>query len=238
MSDLSVGDRVKVADNTFEPVYSFGHKSSEASAEFLQIATEGSNRKPLELSKDHMVVVEGGRNVPASMVKRGDKLVTSAGELVAVKTIRNVVRKGVYAPFTASGSIIVNDVVASNYVAFQGAEYIQVAGVSTPFSYQWVAHIFNSVHRIAYKMGFTGESYTEGGVSQWVAGPHVAGTWLLEQNFLIALALLIPAIALFGSMTLVEASLNSPVTAITCCIGVMTLLAVRRSAALRVTKKL
>jgi hypothetical protein len=235
MSDLSVGDRVKVADNTFEPVYSFGHKNSEASAEFLQITTEGRNRKPLELSKDHMVVIEDGRNVPASMVKRGDKLVTSAGELVTVKTIRNVVRKGAYAPFTASGSIIVNDVVASNYVAFQGAEYIQVAGVSTPFSYQWVAHIFNSVHRIAYKMGFTGESYTEGGVSQWVAGPHVAGTWLLEQNFLIALALLIPAIALFGSMTLVEASLNSPVTAATVVVGAVSLIAARRSVSVKMT---
>jgi len=236
MADLAIGDAVKVADNTFEPVYSFGHKSADASSEFLQIATEG-NRKALELSKDHMVVIEGGRNVPASSIKRGDKLVSSSGELVAVKTIRTVVRQGAYAPFTASGSIIVNDVVASNYIAFQGAEYLKVSGVETPFSYQWLAHIFNSVHRVAYKMGVTGETYTEGGVSQWVDLPNKAGTWLLEQSFVIALGLLLPSIAFFGFVSIIEAVMKSPVALAAFFIGSLCLLSARRSVSIRMPKK-
>jgi hypothetical protein len=222
MRDLKLGDEILVAEGVFEQVYSFGHYNDTMESQFLKFMPSG-----LEITPAHIVFVEG-KAVPAALVKVGDML---SGD--AVTSIKTVTRKGVFAPFTASGSVIVNDVVASNYVAFRGAEYIQVAGVSTPFSYNWVAHIFNSVHRIAYKIGFTGETYTESGVSQWVAGPHMAGTWLLEQNVFIALALLIPAIALFGSVSLIEASLNSPVTAATVVVSAVSLAAARRSLSVR-----
>eukprot|EP00545_Synedropsis_sp_CCMP1620_P013103 CAMPEP_0119029662 /NCGR_PEP_ID=MMETSP1176-20130426/40634_1 /TAXON_ID=265551 /ORGANISM="Synedropsis recta cf, Strain CCMP1620" /LENGTH=1229 /DNA_ID=CAMNT_0006986013 /DNA_START=177 /DNA_END=3866 /DNA_ORIENTATION=+ len=255
MADLAIGDAVKVADNKFERVYSFGHKNADASSEFLQIATEGNrkalelsknhmvvieggrnvqiategNRKALELSKNHMVVIEGGRNVPASSIKIGDKLVSSSGELVAVKTVRTVIRQGAYAPFTASGSIIVNDVVASNYIAFQGSEYLKVSGVDTPFSYQWLAHMFKSVHRFAYMLGVTGETYTEGGISHWVDVPNKAGTWLIEQNFVIVFGLLLPSITFFGFVATIEAILNSQLVAATVIVGAMSVMAARRS---------
>ena len=235
MSSLAVGDYVKVVDNKYEPVYSFGHKNDESSAEFLQIVTKG-NRRPLELSKDHMVVIEGGRHVPASLVKRGDNLVTADGDLVVVKTIRTVMRKGIYAPFTASGSIIVNDIAASNYVAFQGSEYLQIAGVDTPFSFHWLAHIFNSVHRVAVMIGFSGESYTETGVSQWVALPHKCGIWLLEQNAVVALAILLPSIALFGFVSMIEALMNSPMVLATLVVGALTLLVARRTVSVKTLK--
>ena len=236
MSDLAIGDYVKVVDNKYEPVYSFGHKNDESSAEFLQIVTKG-NRRPLELSKDHMVVIEGGRHVPASLVKRGDNLVTADGDLVVVKTIRTVMRKGIYAPFTASGSIIVNDIAASNYVAFQGSEYLQIAGVDTPFSFHWLAHIFNSVHRVAVMIGFSGESYTETGVSQWVALPHKCGIWLLEQNAVVAVAIVLPSIALFGFVSMIEALMNSsPMVLASLVVGALTLLVARRTVSVKTLK--
>ena len=235
MSDLALGDYVKVVDNKYEPVYSFGHKDGESSAEFLQIVTKG-NRRPLEISKDHMVVVEGGRHVPASSVKRGDNLVTADGDLVVVKTIRTVMRKGIYAPFTASGSIIVNDIAASNYVAFQGSEYLQIAGFDTPFSFHWLAHIFNSVHRVAVMIGFSGESYTATGVSQWVALPHKCGSWLLEQNAVFALAILLPSIALFGLVSVIEALMNSPMILATLVVGALTLVVARRTVSVKTMK--
>jgi Hint module len=211
MWDLAIGDMVKVADNKYEPVYSFGHKEAGLESDFISISTKGS-RKALEMSEDHMVVVEGGRNVPASMIAVGDMLVTSSGELAAVKSIRIVTRMGAFAPFTRSGSIVVNDLVVSNYVAFNGSEYFKIAGVETPFSFQWLAHIFNSVHRVAYMMGFKGETYTEVGVSHWVEAGHNAAGWLLEQNPFVMLCVLLAGIIFFGTVSIIEAALLSPVT--------------------------
>ena len=237
MIDLAIGDAVKVAHNKYEPVYSFGHRNDEASAEFLQIVTEG-NRKPLEISKDHMVNIEGGRSVPASMVNMGDMLVTASGDLVAVSVIRNVVRKGIYAPFTESGSIIVNGIAASNYVAYQDSEYLKLAGFETPFTYQWLAHTFNSVHRLAGMMGFGGETYSETGLSQWVALPHKFASWLLGQNAAVALAILVPSFVLFGFVSLVEALVKSPIFLATLVVGVATLFLAHRSVSVKMTKKM
>jgi desert hedgehog protein len=203
MSSLMIGDRVRVAGNKFEPVYSFGHYDSERSAEFLQIYSGGAP-VPIEISRDHLILSDGEHWVPAGTLLAGDRLNDADGNRVSITKVQRVNRKGVYAPFTASGSVIVNNVVASNYVAFQGAEHIQVAGVSTPFSYQWVAHIFNSVHRVAYKMGLTGETYTDSGVSRWVSVPHQCGLWLLNQHPIVMLSILVPLIVVFTTISFIE----------------------------------
>jgi hypothetical protein len=238
MTDLAIGDSVKVAANKYEPIYSFAHKNDEASAEFLQIVT-GGNRKPLEISKYHMVNVEGGRSVPASMVKIGDMLVTASGDLVDVRTIRNVVRKGIYAPFTESGSIIVNDIAVSNYIAYQDSEYLKLAGIETPFTYQWLAHTFNSVHRLAVMMGFTEETYSKTGISHWVALPHKVGSWLLGQNVVVALAILVPCIVFFCFVSITEALVKTHYCLATLLVGAVTLwFAAHRSVSVKMTKKM
>jgi hypothetical protein len=208
MSDLVLGDYVRVADNKYEPVYSFGHKDAESVGDYLQVVTEGE-RSPIEISADHMMMVDGDRAIPASMLKKGDLVVTASGETAAVKSIKKVVRKGAFAPFTESGTIVVNDLVASNYIAYQGSEYLTIGGIETPFSYQWLAHTFNSAHRLAVMMGFKCESYTDSGVSHWVDVPHKVGSWLVEQNVVVALAVLLPAIALFGFLHALETLIKS-----------------------------
>jgi hypothetical protein len=237
MIDLALGDYVKVADNKYEPVYSFGHKNAESTSEYLQVATEG-DRAPIEISADHMMMVDGDRAVPASMLKKGDLVVTASGEVAAVKSIKKVVRKGAFAPFTESGKIVVNDIVASNYVAFQGSEYLKIGGFETPFSYQWLAHTFNSAHRLAVMMGFRGESYTETGISHWVNVPHKIGSWLLEQNVVVALALLLPAIAIFGLLSIVEAIAKSPVALATAIAGLVTYAVARKNVSVKMAKKM
>jgi hypothetical protein len=237
MTDLTLGDAVKVSDNKYEPIYSFGHKNGEAFAEFFQIVTEG-DRKPLEISKDHMVKGESGRSVPASMIKIGDMLVTGSGNLVAVKAIRTVVRQGIYAPFTEFGSIIVNDIVSSIYIAYQDSEYLKVAGVETPFTYQWLAHTFNSAHRLAVMVGFTGETYTDAGVSRWVDIPQKCGSWLLDQHAIVAFGILVPSIALFGFVSVLEALFKSPLALATIVVGAVTLFFTRRSFHFKTTKNM
>jgi Hint module len=66
------------------------------------------------MSPGHLVMVENhGRryHIPASIVKVGDIL---SGQ--RVQSIHEVVRRGIYAPLTHSGEIMVNSVTTSNYV--------------------------------------------------------------------------------------------------------------------------
>lgn len=235
MSNLNLGDHVKVSADKFEPIYSFGHKSSDTTGEFVAIHAEGGRK--LELSDDHMVAIEGGRIIPASMVQIGDKILTSSGVAAAVTTIRTVKRSGLYAPFTQSGTVVVNDVLASNYVAFQGSEYLKIAGVDTVLNYHWMAHIFKSVHRIAYKMGLAStETYTSDGTSTWVAAPRDMGLWLLEQNPIIMVLGLVPYVALFSVTSMMESM--SMMTMATLLVGALTLVVARRNVSFKMSKQM
>jgi len=217
MRDLKLGDRVQVSDsNKYEPIYSFGHYSQDTVAEFLKITTAGS-RSSLELSANHMVVMNDGRTIPASMIQKGDLLQAAVTDTAAAKVVKiqKVQRKGVFAPFTPSGFIVVNGIVASNYIAYQESQYLTMNNIQTPFTYQWVAHAFNSIHRLAVPFLFgIQETYTEQGISNWVAMPHRLMVWVLEQKsttvstLLLGLALLAISVARLIELLLLA---NTPV---------------------------
>jgi len=231
MENLAIGDSVRVGNNKFEPIYSFGHKDSNSTAEYLRITTEGSSAA-LEISPDHMVAVEGGRHVPASLVKKGDLLLIVTDEFASVTSIKKVMREGAFAPFTASGNIVVNGIVASNYIAYQGSEYVKIGDMETPFSYQFIGHTFNSVHRLAVMVGITGETYTPEGISNWVATAHQMMSWAVGQNgcissLLIALVLVL-LLPLLVFARLVEILLCSPV-AMAVVVGGLGLMKYKRS---------
>jgi hypothetical protein len=205
MSSLEIGDSVLVAGNKFEPVYSFGHRDTESSAEFLQIYPDSVAKAPIEISRDHLILTNGEHWVPAGTLRQaGDRLIDGEGNRVSVTKIHRVNRTGVCAPFTKSGSIVVNDLVASNYIGYQGSEYLMIGGVKTPLTYHWMAHTFNSVHRLAVSMGITGETYTDNGVSRWVDVPHTCGSWLLKQHPVVVVVILVPSIFVFAMISLLE----------------------------------
>lgn len=208
MTDLTLGDIVQVASGKYEPIYSFGHKDSQGQVEFLQIRTSINN---LEISLDHMVITKGGSYIPASMVKKGDLLLTATEDLAEVTSITTVVRQGAFAPFTTSGTIVVNGILASNYIAYQRSEYLKMGGLETPFTFQWIAHTFNSIHRLARMAGITGESYGEGGISSWVDLPHKIMLWALKQNAIISTTLIGLALILVSATRLIEIMVFSPV---------------------------
>jgi len=203
MADLSIGDMVMVDENIFEPIYSFGHKGDNTSGEFLVLSTK-EEIKPLEISPSHMVNIGNNQYVPVSTLKKGDMIQLVSGDVVPVKSIKKVTRKGLYAPFTNSGKIVVNNIVASNYIAYQGSEYLKIGEIQTPFTYQWIAHTFNSVHRLAVMMGFKDETYTEVGVSHWVDLPHKAFQWVLDQNMFVSSVVTFSFVALFGVTSVFE----------------------------------
>jgi len=189
MKHLSIGDKVHVGKSQYEPVYSFGHHDAKASATFLKVQTSAAT--PLLVSADHMVQVQSRGFVPASNLVQGDKLVDgSTGDEVLVKSIRTVSAKGVFAPFTPSGTIVVNGILASSFVALDSQPNLTILGVA--LSHQWIAHTFEFPHRLAchYLSQCPNETYTAKGISTWVALPLRASQWLLRQNIVVRSSLL------------------------------------------------
>lgn len=199
MRELKLGDKVLVGESRFERVYSFGHKDEHQKTSFLQFLPS-----KLELSKDHMVMVSGKGPIPASMVEVGDRFV--GGE--RVQAVRTVPRTGVYAPFTASGTIVVNGVLASTYVAFQGSNKLILGSFKVPITYQWIAHAFLAPYRIWCEIfGATGSSK---GISKWVEQPLRGLQGLLEHHpFVVGLTLL-PMLLLLALFSVLEAMFLSP----------------------------
>ena len=143
IKDLHVGDLIRVPGDRFEPVYSFGHWDAEKWSEFLIL-----NEK-LEVSPAHLVAVEKRGFVPSSTVKLGDRLLSSSGAAIEVKSIDKITRKGVYAPFTPSGMLVVGDFVASSFVSLQpDSAVLKIGGLSTGLSFQWLEHTFEFPHRL------------------------------------------------------------------------------------------
>ena len=123
MQDLRVGDRVRTAIG-FETVYAFGHYSKESagvSNTYLQIHTESTSEEmgPIELSPDHLIFLEGRDDpVPAENVKVGDVVVAYRLGSQTVTNVKTVKRNGMMHPYTASGTIVVNGIVASTFADF------------------------------------------------------------------------------------------------------------------------
>ena len=197
MKNLRIGDEVLDASENYVPVYSFGHRHEYVEGEFFQFLPSG-----LEMSKDHMVAV-GGRFVPASLVQLGDELESENGHAMTVESIQTVSRQGLYAPFTTLGTILVNNIKASNYVTWQASDCLMIGCWTTPLPFWWVAHMSQLPHRICRQFWLSGatKEYTVHGMSTWVAVPHRLSLWLFEQNAAIVAVVLVPVLSVgFFSM--------------------------------------
>jgi hypothetical protein len=194
MSELQVGESVLVASGKYEPVYSFAHHDSELTAEYLQLLPS-----KLQLSRDHMVLVENRGFVPASLVKVGDSLVTLGNKPQVVTAITTIQDKGAYAPFTQSGTVVVNNVVASTYVSFQDSGTLLLGGFfDTGLSYQWLAHQLLLPYRVLYPSCTYCLSLEK---------PRKVAQWFLHQHALVMGMLMVPLVSLATLFWMLETSL-------------------------------
>lgn len=205
MSELQVGDQILDQHGNYDKVYSFAHRDASLEGHFLQFLPSR-----LELSKHHLVFVANkGKVIPASMVRVGDIL--SHGQQVTA--IRRVHRVGVYAPFTMSGTIQVNGVVASTYVSLQeDSDVVQVGGFSTGLSWHWVAHLSQSPYRIVcglWNWHCSCGTEPHSGISMWVAGPLRASQWWIEQKTIVMILVLVPVLTIVAVAGLVEFIITS-----------------------------
>mmetsp|Transcript_22807 Transcript_22807/g.25990 ORF Transcript_22807/g.25990 Transcript_22807/m.25990 type:complete len:448 (+) Transcript_22807:276-1619(+) len=199
VENLKLGDMVHIGNNKYSKVYSFGHKESSIKAEYIQIHTTAKT-KPLKLSKNHMIFVVDGNNhkaVPSFMIKPGDELILTTGnttnrESAIVTKTTLTSGKGAFAPFTMSGTIAVNGILASNYVSLQQQEsdtLMIFGGTSTTnwktsISMQWLSHAFQAHHRLVCSLSThfcKKETYAQNGISNWVYGPLIFFCWILSQ---------------------------------------------------------
>ena len=109
MTNVEIGDFVRSGNDDFSRVIGFSKFDHEAEGEYLQLTAQDL-KAPLELSASHMVFVSG-KAVAASDVKVGDMV--GENEVIDIK---QVLRRGAYAPITEAGDIVVSGVLASCYV--------------------------------------------------------------------------------------------------------------------------
>jgi hypothetical protein len=153
---LEIGDYVRSRDDHFSRVYSFSHIDRRKAANFLQIYLSGLP-SPLEISPKHMVFVKD-KAVRAESVNVGDWMGN-----YEVQMIKSIKLRGVYAPVTESGEILVNGILASCYVSILD---------NAPFLDQHrIAHAFLALQRSICRWNFdfcVNESYTDEGYSFWI----------------------------------------------------------------------
>jgi len=143
MDELKLGDEIAALTDqgiAYSPIVWFHHSDPEQRGTYLTIRTN-SNRT-ITMSGNHMLplvdcglkaatrldfdlytrFVFASRAVPGSCVLTRD----ASGEITVekVQEIDSSVQKGLYAPITSSGTIIVNDIVASCYSSVE-SQYIQ-----------------------------------------------------------------------------------------------------------------
>ena len=194
LQDVKVGDKVKVDENKFEPIYGFGHADSNVVAEYLDLQL--SNGRHLEVSADHLLFVGDKTIKPASILRVGNELLVPTEGSVKIDSIRKVRRTGVYAPFTYSGTIVVNGVKSSTYVSLQqDEEFLAIGNIKTPFSHHWLAQSFLLPFRV---LG------SDEVLSAWINWLEVNSRWLLAQHPSIISAVMIPSVAIFGAAAIGE----------------------------------
>ena len=171
MDTLEIGDEVQVIKDSeihLAPVFAFIHRQTDVMQEFLKINT--TKNKILKITGDHLLFVEKtgqATAIPARDVKIGDTVYVReehAARRDLVQSISTVYEKGVYAPVTLSGTILVNDVHTSCYFDVLSHEWSHRAmGVAravyyvSPWMVQWISAVgekdgFPGWCRLAHKM--------------------------------------------------------------------------------------
>lgn len=122
MEDLKIGDRV-LTQGGFSKVFAFMDGDSDVEADFVKLMTASGAK--LELTPAHIVYAHAEmRAVLADSIVEGDLLWTLptsnaslAGGLTAdtVISATMALRRGMYAPLTEDGSLVVDGVLASSY---------------------------------------------------------------------------------------------------------------------------
>lgn len=212
MPNLTTGSKVLTA-NGYQTLYAFAHQDSQTQEEFLQFHTKQYPHNPLEISPEHMLFVVGKtRAVPARSIRVGDVLQSSQWpDGVEVKKIAATLRRGLYAPLTTDGTIVVDGIVSSCYIALQetvaAGEHLEFkGGMSTGLSQHFMAHLAMSPVRMAC-LGISSElckAYDPEGMAYFAKFGLDFAQFADQQSLPTQVLLLVLYLGVFGSLYAVE----------------------------------
>lgn len=157
MSELRIGDVVRVSANEFSPIIVFSHRNTAViRSDFVTLTTslpmmnDNAESTSLTLSSGHLLYVRRKGIISADMIQTGDFV-----QLVGVQSpvllgqkpnqqwakvrriIHNVTKTGLFNPHTVKGDIVVNQIVTSCYTNAlrnrdEAAKMISAHGLLTP----------------------------------------------------------------------------------------------------------
>jgi hypothetical protein len=205
MRDVKLGDKILVEAGQYEAIYSFGHFNPDSTGQFVEIVTEASK---LQVSRQHLLFLEDGSSILASQVSVNHRLLDASGSPVRVKAAKLVQSVGVFAPFTKSGKLVVDGILASSYISLEeSSTSLNIAG-GFSIDFHWLAHASKFPHRFACQylpINCNTEVYTrDAGVSVWVDLPLRWSQWLLRENTAIRTLLLTVCVAALAILALAE----------------------------------
>lgn len=140
MRAVKLGHQARVSLNTFSPVFFFSHRdeSPDTFHDFIQISTQSGHT--LRLSPGHYVHTASGQLVQASSIRtKKHALILANGMASVVTDVRKISARGLYAPHTIHGDIVVDGVLVSTYTSAVNP---------------WLAHyVLLSPVRILFRLG-------------------------------------------------------------------------------------
>ena len=163
MHSLKIGEKVQVAAKgniCLEPVITVIHREQEKLQEFLSITTTKNNN--LKITEDHLLFVEKNglsQAIPARDVQIGDTVYVKQNGLMKTATVQDIStvhEKGVYAPVTRSGTILINDVHTSCYFDVLSHKLSQRAMAVPRAVYHVSPGILRWISGLGEKDGFPG----------------------------------------------------------------------------------
>ena len=116
MRNLRIGDHVLGSDGKFYLVYAFGHQDFNGSTDYVRLYTNATV-SPLEISPAHFLFLHEQQELPVlpESLKKGDIVLGTDNQPFMITKIEYIVSKGIFAPFTTDGTIVVNGIVCSSY---------------------------------------------------------------------------------------------------------------------------
>ena len=118
MSEVELGDLVRVSGDTYSPVFMFTHRLKDVEHDFVTVQT--SSGAEIALTAGHYIYVNGNL-VAAETIKIGDYLTDANGKQTTVSNVEIVSMNGLFNPQTIHGDIIVNGIRASTYTTMTTA---------------------------------------------------------------------------------------------------------------------
>lgn len=199
LSELAVGDRVLTINSdgqlSYDDVMMFLHRDVDNEQEFAILRTESG--KQITLTPNHLIKMADDALTPASGLAsayarevRANKFlytVTRHGTVVAdrVVEVRTTRQRGVVAPLTTTGTIVVDDVIASCYAVIKYENVAHAAFAPVRFWYSisdWLRPAANrepALNRTAPASSARRHWYAE--ILYKMAAVVIPDTWLVHS---------------------------------------------------------